>query len=57
MRPKEFMIGIHNAFVHGDIIIEMSGNDFGEEDNHLEELFEGFDKSIKALEEISKLNE
>ena len=44
--PRGVMVGVHNAFVHGEILDE-AGIDCSEKD--LEDLFEGFDKSIKAL--------
>ena len=49
--PRYIMTGIHNAFVHGEILHEADFN-LGENDEHLQELFRGIDIASAALKKM-----
>ena len=49
VQPSSIMSGIHNAFVHGDILTECH-LDFTEK--QLEEMFQHFDGLIKIMKAI-----
>lgn len=51
MSPREIMVGISNAFVHGECL-EKIGLTVPEES--LKKLFEGFELSIQAMKEIEQ---
>lgn len=55
--PHQVFVGIHNAFVHGEILHEVGQTDLGENDCLLTEFFEGIDKASGALIKIQGLNE
>lgn len=46
--PRYIMTGVHNAFVHGEILHEADFN-LGENDEHLQEFFRGIEISQAAL--------
>jgi len=48
--PLQILVGVHNAFVHGDIFANMATN--AEIDEHLPDFFDGLDKAAKAVEKI-----
>ena len=47
--PRTIMVGVHNAFVHGDILLERNDYSLGENDVHLKEFFRGIEISQAAL--------
>jgi hypothetical protein len=51
VNPLDILIGIHNAFVHGEILKE-AGLTLDEGDKNLGKLFHGFDISMEAMKQI-----
>ena len=47
--PQQILIGIHNAFVHGEIL---EYTDYIVDDLNLGRLFDGFEISISALKQM-----
>jgi hypothetical protein len=53
LHPKDFMIGIHNAFSHGEIFEQADLScDFGENDIRLTELMESLSKCCDLIKEM-----
>lgn len=50
--PRIVMSGVHNAFVHGQILLD-NGFDLDEDDKILGELFDGFDICQKAMKKLT----
>ena len=46
--PRAIMVGVHNAFAHGDILVE-ANYDVGDNSVHLEEFYRGIDIAQVAL--------
>ena len=52
--PCAILVGIHNAFVHGDCLISEG---LYVSDQSLQQLFDGFEMSMQAMKDIVEEND
>lgn len=49
--PKDLLIGVHNACVHGALWPKLN---FGKDDRYLGQMFDGFELSIEGAKKVQK---